>query len=96
MPNRFIPLPQNANLEELLPVLNGNFAQLDSESVVKVFKQSNGRNAIITGRLPYDGGYGVLIYDTDGIPRVLQGIAPDGSIGLFVSKEGISVLDAFS
>lgn len=94
MPFRFVPVASNASLQEALKAINANFAQLDQETVTKTFKQANG-NVIIEGKLPYEGGYGSLYYDTDGIPRVLIGIAPDGTTGLFVSKPGESVLDAF-
>lgn len=96
MPNRFMPIGEGTPQDMAIRAINNNFAQLDNETVTKVFKQAGGRDAVIIGRLPYDGGYGILLYDTDGVPRVLQGIAPDGSIGLWVSKEGESVIDAFS
>lgn len=95
MPFRFVPVGANASLTEALAVINSNFAQLDQETVTKTFKQANGY-AIIEGKLPYEGGYGSLYYDSNGIPRVLIGIAPDGTTGLFVSKVGESVIDAFS
>lgn len=95
MPVRFVPLGANASLPEAIAVTNANFAQLDNESVTKVFKQAGG-NAIVEGKLPYDGGYGALYYDADGVPRIIIGIAPDGTMGIFVSKDGISVLEAFS
>ncbi len=96
MPYRFNPIGADSPQSEVIRTLNQNFAALDNETVTKSFKQGGGNNAVIIGRLPYDGGYGILLYDTDGIPRVLEGIAPDGSIGLWVSKDGESVLDAFS
>lgn len=95
MPNRFVPLGPNASLQEALPVLNANFAQLDNESVTKAFKQSGG-NVIVEGKLPYEGGYGSLYYDSSNVPRIIIGIAPDGTVGIFVSKTGESVIDAFS
>lgn len=75
--------------------LNDMIRQLNKEQTTKVFKQPGG-NVIIEGKLPYEGGYGSLYYDTNGIPRVLIGIAPDGTVGLFVSKVNVSVLSAFS
>lgn len=75
--------------------VNNAIRQLNNEQTVKTFKQSGGINAIITGKLPYAGGYGSLYYDSDGVPRVLIGINPDGGIGLYVSKTGESVIDAF-
>lgn len=83
-------------MDMVIRTVNQNFAQLDNEAVTKSFKQGGGKNAVIIGRLPYDGGYGVLTYDTNGVPVVLIGIAPDGSSGMWIAKEGESVIDAFS
>ena len=75
--------------------INDMIRRLDKEQTIKAFKQSGG-NAIVEGKLPYDGGYGTLYYDTNNIPRIIVGVAPDGTIGIFVSKDGESVIDAFS
>lgn len=87
MPNRFAPIGANASFPEALPVINSNFSQLDNESVTKVFKQAGG-NAIIEGKLPYEGGYGSLYYDTDGKARILIGITPEGECDLVIAKDG--------
>lgn len=75
--------------------VNDAIRQLNNEQTVKVFKQASG-NAIITGKLPYDGGYGSLYYDSNGIPHIIIGILPDGTTNIAVSKPGVSILDAFS
>lgn len=85
--------PQNSNTQNLGQI-NNMMRQLNNEQVTKTFKQPNG-NAIINGKLPYEGGYGSLYYDSNGIPRIVIGILPDGTTGFVVSKEGESVLDAF-
>lgn len=95
MPYRFNPISGDSQLPSALKAINANFAKLDNEAVTKTFKQAGG-NAIITGKLPYSGGYGSLYYDANGVPRIIIGIAPDGTVGIFVSKDGVSVLDAFS
>jgi hypothetical protein len=95
MPYRFNPIGGNASFSEALPVINGNFAQLDQEAVTKVFKQASG-NAIIEGKLPYDGGYGSLYYDQNGVPSIVIGILPDGTTGIAIAKPGQDVLSAFS
>lgn len=95
MPYRFSPVGANASFAEALPVINNNFAQLDGEAVTKTFKQANG-NAIIEGKLPYEGGYGNLYYDSTPLPRLLIGITPDGDVDIVKSKAGVSVLDVFS
>jgi len=90
----FTPLNTTNSDSQNLSQITDMFRELYDSRVVQVFKQPAG-NAIINGRLPYEGGYGSLYYDSTGIPRVLIGIAPDGTTGLFVSKTGESVLDAF-
>ena len=95
MPNVFSPIAVGTPPDQLIAIINGNFAQLDNEVVTKVFKQANG-NAIIEGKLPYDGGYGTLYYDANGIPSTIIGILPDGSTGIAIAKPGVSVLSAFS
>lgn len=95
MPTRFVPLAQNSSLDDALRVINGNFAQLDNETVTKTFKQANG-NAIVEGKLPYDGGYGNLYYDSSGTPRIVIGIAPDGDIDIGVTKQGFDITQQYS
>lgn len=75
--------------------VNDAIRQLNNEQTVKVFKQAAG-NAIITGKLPYDGGYGSLYYDSNGVPTIIIGILPDGTVGIVVAKPGQNVLDVFS
>ena len=96
MPDRFIPLSAGTDINQVLAILNKNFGELDNESITKVFRGPNGKTAIIEGKLPYDGGYGALYYDKDGIARILIGIDPDGGIGLYVSKPGEDVVQAFN
>ena len=76
--------------------INDMIRQINNDQVTKSFKQPGGSNAVLVGKLPYDGGYGMLIYDTSGDSRVIVGIAPDGTIGLFVSKPGDDLIGAFS
>ncbi len=75
--------------------VNDAIRKLNREQTIKVFKQASG-NAIITGKLPYEGGYGTLYYDTDGIPSIVIGILPDGTVGLVISKPGVDVLSLFT
>lgn len=75
--------------------VNDMIRQLNKEQTTKVFKQPGG-NSIVTGRLPYDGGYGSLYYDSDGTPRILIGIAPDGEIDIGVSIAGQDITTLYS
>lgn len=79
-----------ANLNEI----NNAIRQINKEQVTKIFKQPGG-NSIINGKLPYDGGYGSLYYDSNQVPRILIGIDPDGEINLVVSAPGVDVLSLF-
>ncbi len=95
MPNRFVPLGAGTDLPQAISAINNNFAQLDNETVTKAYRQPGG-NAIIEGKLPYEGGYGALYYDSDNVPRIVIGILPDGTMGIVISKEGVDVIDWFS
>jgi hypothetical protein len=95
MPFRFIPVNPGTDIDGAMSVMNNNFAQLDNESVTKTFKQSGG-NAIVEGKLPYSGGYGSLYYDSDNVPRILIGIAPDGEPDIGMSVTGESIVDLYT
>lgn len=75
--------------------VNNMVRQLNKEQITKTYKQSGG-NAILQGKLPYDGGYGSLYYDTAGIPSVVIGILPDGTVGIVTAKPGENVIDALN
>lgn len=74
--------------------VNDMVRQLNNEQQVKAFKGPTGTNAVVIGKMP-NGKYGILIYDGDRAV-VLIGESPDNTFGLWVSKEGEDVLDAFS
>lgn len=97
----FRPVTPQNSMGQNLGQINDMVRQLNREQAVKTFKQPGGTNAIIQGKLPFttDAGnpaYGSLYYDTDGIPRIIIGVLPDGEIGIVISKEGESVLDVFA
>ena len=89
------PIVTGNSYGQNLGQINDMVRQLNKEQITKVFKQPNG-NAIVTGKLPYDGGYGTLYYDSGGIPTILIGILPDGSTGMVVAKDGVDVTTVFS
>lgn len=85
------PLSSSNSSQQNYGQVNDMMRQLNREQVTKTFKQANG-NAIITGRLPW-GGYGTLYYDSDGLPSILIGQAPDdGRIGRWMAKPGQNVV----
>ncbi len=92
MPNKFVPINPGTPLDHVVAAVNNNFAKIDGEAVVKIFKGLNGTNAITFGRYQ-DDKYGLLINDGT-TNRILIGIAPDGTVGMWVSKVGEEVLDA--
>lgn len=90
----FRPLSsQNSNSSNISQI-NDMIRSLNKEQQTKTFKQPSG-NAIVEGKLPYEGGYGFLFYDPNGIPSIVLGILPDGTMGMVVSKEGVDVLSLF-
>ena len=92
MANRFTPIPSNANLQQALQLINRDLMTLDAESTTKNYKQAGG-NAVTMGRLP-NKKYGISLSDTGSKQRILLGQHPkDGHIGLWISKEGIDVMD---
>jgi hypothetical protein len=60
MPNRFLPVSQGSSFDQALPVINGNFSQLDGETYTKVYRDSSGVPNMIMGLLP-DGTTGLVI-----------------------------------
>jgi hypothetical protein len=85
----------NSEADDIARVANENFRLIDNRFRVNVVRQDTG-NAIVQGKLPYEGGYGSLYYDSNGIPNTIVGILPDGTIGIVSAKEGENILDAFS
>lgn len=89
----FLPVSgQNSNASNWNQV-NNMIRQLNNEQTTKTFKQPGG-NAVITGKLPYTGGYGTLIYDSVPLPRILLATAPDdGRPGLWITIDDKNVID---
>lgn len=92
---QFRPLSTSNSQATNYGAVNDMVRQLNHEQVTKAFKQPGG-NAILEGKLPYDGGYGSLYYDSTNTPRALIGIAPTGDFAFVITKTGHSVLDVFS
>lgn len=91
----FKPVSPKVSYPQNLGQVNDMIRQLNKEQTVKTFKQAAG-NAIITGKLPYTGGYGSLYYDSTGIPRILIGIAPDGEIDIAASDTGEDITTLYT
>lgn len=91
----FRPLNTSNSYNQNFAQINDMLRKINKEQTTKTFKQAGG-NAIVQGKLPYEGGYGSLYYDTDNVPRIVLGTLPDGSMGLVMTKEGVSVFDVIS
>lgn len=89
----FKPLSSSNSYKQNLGQVTDMIRQLNREQTTKTFKQPGG-NAVINGKLPYQGGYGSLYYDPNNVPSIVIGTLSDGTMGLVISKDGESVLDA--
>lgn len=89
------PIGNNSDASDIGRVSNENFRNINNRFRVNVVRQAAG-NAIVQGKLPYEGGYGSLYYDTNGVPNIIIGILPDGTTGIVVAKPGVDVLTVFS
>lgn len=90
----FRPIATKNSYSQNWNEVNNMIRTLNKEQTVKTFKQASG-NAIITGKLPYAGGYGSLYYDTNGVARIIIGIDPDGEVNIHVSDPDVDVLSLF-
>lgn len=88
MPNRFTPLNPNSDMSNMVNQINQNFAQLDNENVTKVFKGANSDNKLIEGRLPNSLGYGMILYDANGLPSIYMAVDNSGNPIMKVAKPG--------
>lgn len=82
----FRPLnTQNSQLQNYGQI-NDMIRSLNREQTVKAFKQAGG-NAIVTGRLPDNLGYGTILYDSSNNPLIYMAV-DDGQPILKVAKPG--------
>jgi hypothetical protein len=87
MPNRFVPVNPGTPMEHVIAAINNNFAQLDSESAVKVFNGPNGKPAMIQGKLS-NGFYGTAYVDQDGNTVKIEGFDSNGDFVELIVKDG--------
>lgn len=78
MPNAYSAVGPNSSLEQSMAVINGNFARLDAEVVTKTFRNANGKNGLIMGRLS-DGTIGIILNDNDGNAAILINVDASGT-----------------
>lgn len=87
---QFQPIAGSADHQALINAINNINRNLAAEAATKTIQQSGG-SAIISGKLS-NGRYGDLIYDSNGIPRILVGQKSNGEPIIAVSKPGKDVL----
>lgn len=87
MPNLFMPIGPDSDLQAVIRVINGNFSRIDNDSVVKTFNGPTGKPAIIQGKLKH-GFYGTAYLDTDGNTIKLEGFDTNGDFIELVVKDG--------
>lgn len=97
----FRPVTPQNSMGQNLGQINDMVRMLNREQAVKTFKQPGGANAIVNGKLPYttsagNPAYGSLYYDINGIPSIIIGVQPDGTVAIVASKEGENVITAYS
>lgn len=91
MPNKFVQINSKSSMPSALQQINRNFQFLDQEVNTKTYSQAGG-SSMISGKLS-NGRYGELFYDAQGTPRILIGQAGDGRPGIWITKQGYSVMD---
>ncbi|MFE7720093.1 hypothetical protein ACFU44_13750 [Nocardia rhizosphaerihabitans] len=94
MPNVFNPMKSDTDLANLINQLNSNFAKLDNEAVTKVFYGPGQVPRLIDGRLPNELGYGMLVYDANGIPLIYIASDANGNPVLKVAPPGVDATTA--
>jgi hypothetical protein len=87
MPFRFNPINPGIPQEQLVNIINANFAKLDSESFVKTFNGPGGNPALIQGKLK-NGFYGTAYVDSDGNTVKVEGFDRNGDFIELTVKDG--------
>lgn len=88
----FQPLSTRNSTGSNYDQVNNALRQMQKEQTTKVYKQAGGVNAVVQGFYMKDR-YGTLYYDTNGIPSMLQGQAPDdGRMGFWQANPGENVI----
>lgn len=92
MANRFTPIQPGTESNQQISIINKNFAELDKESVTKLYYNNDGNVGLITGLLPDDLGIGTLIKDSDGNNSIAMYVTNDGTPVMKVAKSGEDAL----
>lgn len=91
----FRPVNSQNSHGQTLGQLNDMLRQLNKEQQVKVFKGPGGNNALITGKLPNDLGYGFQFNDSSDTPLIVAYIDPvTGGPVMKISPAGVDATTA--
>lgn len=90
----FKPLSTSNSNESNLAQINDMLRELYSENQTKVFNGPNNVNALITGKLPNDIGYGFMFNDTSNVPRIVAYIDQNNEPVLKISGSGADATTA--
>lgn len=92
----FRPVSTSNSMGQNLGEINNITRQLNKEQQVKVFNGPNNTQAVTIGKYSATK-YGIVIADETGTRRVLVGQAPDdGRPGVWVTIDGVDVIDELS
>lgn len=83
----------DAKVASVVKQLNDWGRAISNEDLAKVYKSSEGYEAVTIGQLP-EGANGIMIRDETGVARAIFGQFPDGTIGVAVSKPTYDVFEA--
>ena len=86
IPNRFVPINPGSSNDQIISIINKNFAELDAEANTKVYYSSANQVALNEGQLPGGLGSGFLLRDTVGNPAIAMYVDNNGKPILKVAK----------
>lgn len=90
----FLPTSSSNSQSTNWNQVNNMIRELNKEQQTKVFKGPNNINALISGRLPNDLGYGIQFSDSNNIPRIIAYIDSNNQPIFKISESGIDVTSA--
>jgi hypothetical protein len=90
----FPPLNSGNSLGANFNQINNIIREINSEQQTKVFKGPNNVNALISGKLPNNLGYGFQFSDTNKVPRIIAYIDANDNPVFKVSQSGVDVTTA--
>lgn len=84
MPLNYKEISSDSDLKPALKQINDNFRQIAAENQTKTIAQGGG-TALQFGKLK-NGTYGIVLSDTNNVPRILIGFHKNGQPVIAVTK----------